>query len=66
MHYEDIAKSVIAEVKEKYSELIFPVEISFGVKQVEATLAGIPMVLFAPNHQGSIECKQLAEVILNG
>lgn len=51
MQYEDIAKSVIAEVKEKYSELIFPVEISFGVKQVEATLAGIPVVLFDPNHQ---------------
>jgi chromosome partitioning protein len=62
----NIAKSVIAEVKEKYSELIFPVEISFSVKQVEATLAGIPMVLFDSNHQGSIEYKQLAEVILNG
>ncbi|BAL80198.1 putative chromosome partitioning protein ParA [Caldisericum exile AZM16c01] len=62
----NIAKSVIAEVREKYSELILPVEIPFSIKYVEATLAGIPMVLFGPNHQGSIEYKQLAEVILNG
>jgi len=62
----NIAKSVIAEVREKYGKLILPMKIPFSIKQVEATLAGIPMVLFDPNHQGSIEYKQLAEVILNG
>jgi chromosome partitioning protein len=62
----NIAKSVMAEVREKYSDLIFPVGISFSIKQVEATLAGIPMVIYDPNHQGSIEYRQLAEVILNG
>ncbi len=62
----NIAKSVIAEVREKYSQLVFPIEVTFSIKQVEATLAGVPMVLFDPNHQGSIEYKQLAEVILNG
>ena len=62
----NIAKSVIAEVKEKYGEFMLPVEVSFSIKHVEATLAGIPIVIFDPNHQGSIEYKQLAEVILNG
>jgi chromosome partitioning protein len=61
----NIAKSVMAEVKEKYSDLILPVEISFSIKQVEATLAGVPMVIYDPNHQGSIEYRRLAEVILN-
>jgi chromosome partitioning protein len=61
----NIAKSVMAEVREKYSDLILPVEISFSIKQVEATLAGVPMVIYDPNHQGSIEYRRLAEVILN-
>ncbi len=62
----NIAKSVIREVKDKYGKLVLPVEVSFSVRHVEATLAGIPIVLFDPSHQGSVEYKQLAEVILNG
>lgn len=61
----NIARSVIAEVKERYGNLVLPVEVSFSVKHVEATLAGLPIILFDPNHQGSIEYKKLAEVILN-
>lgn len=62
----NISKSIIAEVKEKYDKLVLPIEVSFSVRHVEASLAGIPIVLFDPSHQGSIEYKKLAEVILNG
>jgi len=62
----NISKSVIEEVKEKYGKLVLPIEVAFSVRHVEATLAGIPIVLFDPNHQGSIEYEKLAEVVLNG
>jgi chromosome partitioning protein len=62
----NIAKTVMNEVREKYGDLVFPVEITFSIRHVEATLAGVPIVLFDPNHQGSIAYKKLAEVIANG
>lgn len=62
----NISKSVISEVKEKYGDLVFPMEVAFSIRHVEATLAGIPIVIFDPKHQGSITYKKLAEVIANG
>ena len=62
----NIAKTVMQEVREKYGDLVFPIEITFSIRHVEATLTGIPIVLFDPNHPGSEAYKKLAEVILNG
>lgn len=61
----NIAKVVMEEIKNQYKDLVFPIEISFSIKHVEATLAGVPIVLFDPKHQGSIAYKKLAELILN-
>ena len=62
----NIAKTVMTEVRGRYGNLVFPVDVAFSIKHVEATLAGIPIVLFDPNHQGSKAYRKLAEVILNG
>ena len=62
----NIAKTVMQEVREQYGDLVFPIEITFSIRHVEATLAGIPIVLFDPSHPGSEAYKKLAEVILNG
>ncbi len=62
----NIAKAVISEVKRNYEDLVFPIEITFSIRHVEATLAGIPIVLFDPRHQGSLAYKKLAKVIING
>jgi len=62
----NIAKAVINEVKRNYGNLVFPIEITFSIRHVEATLAGIPIVLFDPKHQGSLAYKKLAKVIING
>lgn len=62
----NISKAVLDEVQSRYPEYVLPIEVGFSIRQVEASLAGEPMVIFDPNHRGSIAYKQLAEVVLHG
>lgn len=60
----NISKAVIDEVRKNYPELLLPIEIDFSVKHAEATLAGLPIVIFEPKHAGAIAYNKLADIII--
>ena len=62
----NISKAVMDEVKAIYPHLLYPMEIVYSVKHPEASLAGQPIVLYDPTHQGSVAYMQLAERFVNG
>ncbi len=57
----NISKAVLEDVKTNYPYLLYPIGIEYSVKHSEASLAGQPIVLYDPNHQGAVAYKQLAE-----
>jgi chromosome partitioning protein len=62
----NISKAVMDEVKAIYPHLLYPMEIVYSVKHPEASLAGLPIVLYDPTHQGALAYMQLAERFVNG
>jgi chromosome partitioning protein len=62
----NISKAVLADVGSKYPEYVLPIEVGYSVRQVEASLAGEPIVIYDPNHAGSVAYRELAEVVLHG
>lgn len=59
----NISKTVIDTAKQRYPDLIYDFGIDYSVKHPEATLAGIPIVIYEPEHSGAIAYKKLAELI---
>ncbi len=57
----NISKAVLEDVKSNYPHLVYPIGIEYSVKHSEASLAGQPIVLYDPNHQGAVAYTQLAE-----
>ncbi len=57
----NISKAVLEDVKQNYAHLLYPIGIEYSVKHSEASLAGLPIVLYDPTHQGAIAYMQLAE-----
>ncbi len=57
----NISRAVLEDVKRNYPDLVYPFGIEYSVKHSEASLAGEPIVLYDPGHQGAIAYKQLAE-----
>jgi len=60
----NISKAVLEEVTSSYPDLVYPFGIEFSVRHVEASLAGQPIVLYDPEHQGATAYKLLAEQFL--
>lgn len=60
----NISKAVLEKVKASYPELVYPFGIDYSVRHVEASLAGVPIVLFDPEHQGAVAYHKLAEQFL--
>ena len=56
-----ISRLVLEEVARSYPELLYPISIDFSVKHIEASLAGEPIVVLDPDHQGAVAYQQLAE-----
>ena len=56
-----ISRLVLDEVRRTYPELLYPMGIDFSVKHIEASLAGEPIVLLDPEHQGAVAYQRLAE-----
>jgi chromosome partitioning protein len=56
-----ISRLVLDEVARSYPALLFPISIDFSIRHVEASLAGEPIVVLDPSHQGAIAYQQLAE-----
>jgi chromosome partitioning protein len=59
----NIARSVIEAVQKQYPDSMYPFAIDFSVRHPEATAAGVPIVIYDPNHPGSTAYKQLAEYL---
>ena len=59
----NISKTVIDTAKKRYPDLIYDFGVDYSVRHPEATLAGIPIVICEPEHNGAIAYKKLAEVI---
>jgi chromosome partitioning protein len=55
-----ISRLVLEEVARTYPELLYPISIDFSVKHIEASLAGEPIVVLDPGHQGAIAYRDLA------
>ena len=62
----NIAKMVLEAVAENYKDLLYPFQIDFSIKHAEATLAGLPIVIYDPKHQGSLTYKKLADLVIKG
>lgn len=62
----NIAKTVIEAVTEAYRSLLYPFQVDFSIKHTEATLAGLPIVIYDPKHQGSLAYMKLADRIIKG
>jgi cellulose biosynthesis protein BcsQ len=62
--YTNIGKAILDELKEKYANLVYPFEVDFSVKHIEASVEGLPIVLYDPTHQGAIAYNKLADTFL--
>lgn len=56
----NISRTVLAEVRQNYPKLLLPIGIEYSVKHSEASLAGLPIVLYDPSHQGALAYTELA------
>lgn len=59
----NISKSVIEAATAAYPELVYPFTVDYSVRHPEATLAGVPIVVYDPEHGGAVAYKKLAEVL---
>jgi len=62
----NISKTVIDTATAAYPELVYPFVVDYSVRHPEATLAGLPIVVYEPEHNGAVAYKKLAEVLDNG
>ena len=62
----NIAKTVLEAVTEAYKDLLYPLQIDFSIKHAEATLAGLPIVIYDKKHQGSLVYMKLADKVIKG
>lgn len=61
----NIAKTVLDAVRGQYQDLVYPFQIDFSIRHTEASLAGRPIVLYDPHHQGAQAYIRLAETFLS-
>lgn len=60
----NISKTVIDAIKEQYGALLYPMQIEFSIRHAEASLAGLPIVMYDSNHQGSKAYYKLADTFI--
>ncbi len=60
----NMAKTVLETVLETYKELVYPFQVNFSIRHTEASLVGLPIILYRPEHQGSQAYFQLTDHIL--
>jgi chromosome partitioning protein len=60
----NISKTILDALKDKYAKLLYPISVDFSIRHTEASLVGLPIVLYDPKHQGSLAYYQLADLFL--
>jgi len=46
--------------------LLYPFQVDFSIRHTEATLAGLPIVIYDPKHQGSVAYMKLSDLVIKG
>jgi chromosome partitioning protein len=59
----NIADIIIKKAKKKYGDLVYPFQVDFTIRQVEATLAGKPLILYDPKHKSAAVYFKLARKV---
>lgn len=62
----NIAKTVLEAVRRSHGRFLYPIQVNFSIKHAEASLAGLPIVIYAPKHQGSKAYLKLANLVIDG
>ena len=57
----NISRTVLEDAQQAYPDLLLPLAVEWSVKHIEASLAGQPIVIYDPTHQGAIAYMELAE-----
>jgi len=60
----NISKTVLEAVGGQHKALLYPIQIDFSIRHAEASLAGLPIVLYDKKHQGSKAYYKLAKMFL--
>lgn len=60
----NISSLVIDQAKQDYGDMIYPLQVDYSIRHSEATLAGKPIVIYDPTHNGAITYTKLAERII--
>lgn len=60
----NISSIVLDQAKANYGDMIYPIQVDYSVRHSEATLAGLPIVIYDPTHSGAEAYNQLAEKVL--
>lgn len=60
----NVSKIIIEDIKDKYGQLLYPLRVDFSIRHAEASLAGKPIVIYDPKHQGSLAYLKLADLII--
>jgi chromosome partitioning protein len=60
----NISRLVLDQVRANYPRLMYPFTVDYSVRHAEATLAGMPIVLYDPTHGGAVAYNQLAEALI--
>lgn len=60
----NMSRNVLDDLNKHYRDILFPVKIDYSIKHPESSLAGEPILLYDPNHPGSLAYNQLTEFIL--
>lgn len=60
----NISKMILDQVKDAYKELLLPIAVDFSIKHTEASLMGMPIILYDPQHPGSKSYIELANFII--
>jgi len=62
----NIAKTVLEAITEAYRGLVYPFQVDFSIKHAEASLAGLPIVIYDPTHPGSVTYIKLPQRLIKG
>jgi len=60
----NISKTVLEAVGGQYKTLLYPIQIDFSIRHAEASLAGLPIVLYDKEHQGSKAYYKFADMFI--
>lgn len=59
----NVAKQILEAVRSEFKDLVYPVQVDYSIKHTEASLDGLPIVIYDPAHQGGLAYRKLAMIV---